>query len=95
MAIQSPSLEISGAAPVRAALTPASRGYWQSVRRRLGRDPVTLICAAVLLLIVTFFFMALGTFFGIFEEVIPLVPPALRSCHTAFASRYPPTGNHS
>lgn len=28
----------------------------------------------VLLLVVTFFFMALGTFFGIFEEVIPLVP---------------------
>jgi uncharacterized ion transporter superfamily protein YfcC len=28
----------------------------------------------ILLLIVTFFFMALGTFFGIFEEVIPLVP---------------------
>jgi uncharacterized ion transporter superfamily protein YfcC len=28
----------------------------------------------VLLLLVTFFFMALGTFFGIFEEVIPLVP---------------------
>lgn len=27
-----------------------------------------------LLLIVTFFFMALGAFFGIFEEVIPLVP---------------------
>ncbi len=27
-----------------------------------------------LLLIITFFFMALGTFFGIFEEVIPLVP---------------------
>jgi uncharacterized ion transporter superfamily protein YfcC len=27
-----------------------------------------------LLLVVTFFFMALGTFFGIFEEVIPLVP---------------------
>jgi len=51
MAIQSPSLEIAGAAPVR-ALTPASRGYWQSVRRRLGRDPVTLICTAVLLLIV-------------------------------------------
>src|ERR1700760_1800407 len=52
MAIQSSSLEIAGAAPVRAALTPASRGYWQSVRRRLGRDPVTLICAGVLLLIV-------------------------------------------
>ncbi|MEA4908851.1 MAG: YfcC family protein [Chloroflexi bacterium] len=28
----------------------------------------------VLLLVVTFFFMALGTFFGIFEEIIPLVP---------------------
>jgi len=27
-----------------------------------------------LLFIITFFFMALGTFFGIFEEVIPLVP---------------------
>lgn len=27
-----------------------------------------------LLLIITFFFMALGAFFGIFEEVIPLVP---------------------
>ncbi len=52
MAIQSPSLDIAGAAPVRAALTPVSRGYWQSVRRRLRRDPVTLICGAVLLLIV-------------------------------------------
>jgi len=28
----------------------------------------------VLLLVVTFFFMALGAFFGIFEEVVPLVP---------------------
>lgn len=28
----------------------------------------------VLLAVITFFFMALGTFFGIFEEVIPLVP---------------------
>src|SRR4030065_1997821 len=27
-----------------------------------------------LLLVITFFFMALGTFFGIFDEVIPLVP---------------------
>ena len=51
MTIQSPSLEL-GAAPVGPALTPVTRGYWQSVRRRLGRDPVTLICAAVLLLIV-------------------------------------------
>src|SRR5260370_33939644 len=52
MAIQSPSIDIAGAAPVRPALTPVTRGYWQSVRRRLGRDPVTLICAVVLLLIV-------------------------------------------
>ncbi|WKZ34290.1 MAG: AbgT family transporter [Anaerolineales bacterium] len=28
----------------------------------------------ILLLIITFFFMALGAFFGIFEEVVPLVP---------------------
>jgi uncharacterized ion transporter superfamily protein YfcC len=27
-----------------------------------------------LLMIITFFFMALGAFFGIFEEIIPLVP---------------------
>ena len=52
MAIQSPSIDIAGAAPIRAGLTPVTRGYWQSVRRRLGRDPVTLICATVLLLIV-------------------------------------------
>src|SRR6201993_613957 len=53
MAIQSPSIDIAGAASVGPALTPVTRGYWQSVRRRLGRDPVTLLCAAVLLLIVT------------------------------------------
>jgi peptide/nickel transport system permease protein len=52
MAIQSPSIDIAGAAAVGPALTPVTRGYWQSVRRRLGRDPVTLLCGAVLLLIV-------------------------------------------
>ena len=52
MAIQSPSIDIGGAAPVGPALTPVTRGYWQSVRRRLGRDPVTLLCGAVLLLVV-------------------------------------------
>src|SRR5437660_3995735 len=51
MAIQS-SLDVAGGAPVRAITASASRGYWQSVRRRLGRDPVTVICGAVLLLIV-------------------------------------------
>jgi peptide/nickel transport system permease protein len=29
-----------------------SRGYWATVFRRLARDPVTLICAAIILLIV-------------------------------------------
>ena len=38
--------------PVRVAPGAASRGYWRTVSRRLGRDPVTLVCAAVLLLIV-------------------------------------------
>lgn len=51
MAIQSPSLEI-GATAVRAPPAAASRGYWQQVGRRLRRDPVTLVCAAILLLIV-------------------------------------------
>ena len=35
MAIQSPSIDIAGAAPVGPALAPVTRGYWQSVRRRL------------------------------------------------------------
>ena len=52
MAIQSPTIDIAGAAPVGPALTPVTRGYWQSVRRRLRRDPVTLICAGVLVLLV-------------------------------------------
>src|SRR6195256_2265870 len=52
MAIQSPSIDIAGTARIGPALTRVTRGYGQSVRRRLGRDPVTLICGAVLLLIV-------------------------------------------
>ncbi len=32
--------------------TSAGRGYWQSVGRRLRRDPVTLVCAAILILLV-------------------------------------------
>jgi peptide/nickel transport system permease protein len=51
MAIQSPSLEIGAAAPVRATRAASSRGYWQQVGRRLRRDPVTLVCAALLILI--------------------------------------------
>jgi peptide/nickel transport system permease protein len=52
MAIQTPSLEL-GAPLVQATAAAAGRGYWKSVVRRLRRDPVTVICAAVLLLLVT------------------------------------------
>ena len=51
MAIQTPSLEL-GAPLVQATAAAAGRGYWKSVTRRLRRDPVTVICAAVLLLLV-------------------------------------------
>jgi peptide/nickel transport system permease protein len=52
MTIQSPSIDVAGAAPVRAIPASAVRGYWQTVRRRLQRDPVTVVCGVVLLLIV-------------------------------------------
>src|SRR5262245_7346437 len=52
MAIQTPSLGLADGAAVRPTASSASRGYWNSVGRRLRRDPVTLICAGVLLLIV-------------------------------------------
>ena len=51
MAIQTPSLDL-GAALVQPSAAAAGRGYWKSVVRRLRRDPVTVICAAVLLLLV-------------------------------------------
>ena len=51
MAIQTPSL-VLGAPLVQATAAAAGRGYWKSVVRRLRRDPVTVICAAVLLLLV-------------------------------------------
>ena len=51
MAIQTPSLEL-GSALVQPTAASASRGYWKSVARRLRRDPVTLICAGTLILIV-------------------------------------------
>ncbi|HZX84953.1 MAG TPA: ABC transporter permease [Reyranella sp.] len=51
MAIQTPSLEL-GTPLVQATAAAAGRGYWKSVVRRLRRDPVTVICAAVLLLLV-------------------------------------------
>lgn len=51
MAIQTPSLEL-GSALVQPTAASASSGYWKSVARRLRRDPVTLICAGTLILIV-------------------------------------------
>jgi peptide/nickel transport system permease protein len=51
MTIQSPSLEL-GAPLVQPIAAPGGRGYWQSVRRRLRRDPVTLVCAGILILLV-------------------------------------------
>ena len=52
MAIQSPSIDMTPGAAVMATPASASRGYWQSVRRRLRRDPVTVVCGVILLLIV-------------------------------------------
>jgi peptide/nickel transport system permease protein len=52
MALQSPSLDVGGAILVTPKPTAAGRGYWQSVGRRLRRDPVTLVCAAILILLV-------------------------------------------
>ena len=52
MAIQSPSIDLGSGVAMNAVAATASRGYWQSVRRRLRRDPVTLVCAGILLLIV-------------------------------------------
>ena len=52
MAIQSPSIDMTAGAAVAVTPASASRGYWQSVRRRLRRDPVTVFCGVILLLIV-------------------------------------------
>ncbi len=52
MALQSPSIDMTAGASVAATPASASRGYWQSVRRRLRRDPVTVVCGVILLLIV-------------------------------------------
>jgi peptide/nickel transport system permease protein len=52
MAARSPSLDLGAGSTVRASPAAASRGYWQQVGRRLRRDPVTLVCATILLLIV-------------------------------------------
>src|SRR5881392_934567 len=53
MAIQSPSLDLGTGAGLSVRPAAVTRGYWQSVARRLRRDPVTLVCGAILLLVVT------------------------------------------
>lgn len=52
MAIQTPSIDLGGPVGVVPSRAGVSRGYWQSVGRRLRRDPVTLICTAILILLV-------------------------------------------
>lgn len=49
----------------RSGIVRAAIGH---IVRRFGREKYAL------LLVISFFFMVLGAFFGIFEEVIPLVP---------------------
>jgi peptide/nickel transport system permease protein len=59
-------MSASSATPGAVAAAPGStrsRGYWQGVGRRLSRDPVTLACGAILLL------MALALLFA------PLIAP--------------------
>jgi peptide/nickel transport system permease protein len=51
MAIQSPSLDMTAAAAAP-VVRPSGRGYWQQVGRRLRRDPVTLVCGGILVLLV-------------------------------------------
>jgi peptide/nickel transport system permease protein len=50
MSISTATLDPTAALQAMAA--NATRGYWRSVARRLGRDPVTITCAVILLLII-------------------------------------------
>jgi len=52
MTLQSPLIDVTAGLAVSATPASASRGYWQSVRRRLRRDPVTVICGVLLILII-------------------------------------------
>ena len=48
--MSAPALDIVPAPSATAAIQ--ARGYWAGVWRRLSRDPVTIVCALILLLIV-------------------------------------------
>ncbi len=70
----------------RAAMSPTtrpprSRSFWQTVGRRLARDPVTLACAAILLLVLLVAVLA------------PLVAP-FDPYKTSIANRLLPVGHH-
>jgi peptide/nickel transport system permease protein len=60
---------------------PASRSFWRTVRRRLARDPVSVICACILLIII------LAAIFA------PLIAP-YDPYKTSMARRLLPLGDH-
>ena len=65
--------------PIRVAPAPARRGYWRNVLRRLARDPVSIVCATILILIVLMAIFA------------PLVSPADPNA-TSLVRRLKPIG---
>ncbi|HJU19612.1 MAG TPA: ABC transporter permease [Stellaceae bacterium] len=46
-----PALDIVPAPPAPTIAPPPGRGYWKRVGRQLSRDPVTIVCATILVLI--------------------------------------------
>ena len=56
---------------VRIATVDKARGYWASVFRRLARDPVSVACASIILLIV------LALFFVFLNLVVDVIQAAI------------------
>jgi peptide/nickel transport system permease protein len=80
MAAISTHTALPGAPDVAKGRRPPSRSFWQNVGRRLARDPVTLVCAALILAIV------LAAIFA------PLIAPA-DPYRTSMARRLLPVGS--